>query len=177
MLKDCPASKLYLIGFMGSGKSTVGKRVASLLQWPFLDLDDLIVEREGMEIERIFALKGETYFRDVESQVLKGLSQKKAVVATGGGIVERRENVDYLKSTGFVVFLRMSFDLFLKRLESLKEGRPLLAQDIEDVRKRFELRQPLYESACHCVVDVDGKDVETVAEEVLNCFSQRRRLG
>ncbi len=148
---------------MGSGKSTVGKVLAERLVLPYIDLDEEIERREGITIEEIFESKGEDYFRDVESDVLKSLGCKEAVVATGGGIVERSENVSFMRGTGVVFFLMMPFSLFLKRMELLRDGRPLLKRSFEEIKDLFKRREGLYRKAAHVVVDIEGKSPEEIA--------------
>ena len=95
---------IVLIGFMGTGKSVVGKKLASFLKRDFIDTDAVIVEREKERIPRIFQIKGENYFRDIESQVIQEISNKKrCVIATGGGSVIRKENFKALKKNAIVI--------------------------------------------------------------------------
>jgi len=100
---------IFLTGFMGAGKSTVGRRLAQRLDYRFADLDQLIVAREGRSISEIFATRGEGYFRDCEAAVLAGQAETmRTVFATGGGIVAREENRAVMKRHGTVVYLRSS---------------------------------------------------------------------
>ncbi len=161
---------LYLIGFMGSGKSTVGRLLAELLGTDFVDLDPLVEEKAKKSIEEIFALEGEKRFRELESEVLAEVAGRKAVVATGGGIIQREENIRLMRETGTVVWLRISYREFERRREKLA-GRPLLSSPESKVKKLFEGRTKLYRKASHICVNVDQKTPEEVAQEVLRCLS------
>ena len=94
-------ANLYLLGFMGTGKTSVGRLLSQRLSWKFLDLDDLIEEREGLKIAEIFSQKGEPYFRDLETKILKEVAQKsKLIVACGGGVVLKEENLSLIENSG-----------------------------------------------------------------------------
>lgn len=121
------ASKIFLIGFMGSGKSTTGRRLASLLGWSFIDLDELIENSEGMKIPKIFSDKGEDYFRDLESEALQSLgSVSKVVISTGGGTPCFGGNMDYMLNSGLTIYLKMSPAQLNSRLINAPEERPLI---------------------------------------------------
>lgn len=124
-------SKIFLIGFMGSGKSTAGRRLASQLNWSFIDLDEKIEKMEGMKIADIFSLKGESYFRKVETKALKDLRfEKDTVISTGGGTPCFGDNMDFMLSSGLTIYLRMSPASLKIRLERSPENRPLI-KDID----------------------------------------------
>jgi len=137
---------IYLVGFMGTGKTSVGKELAKKKKWQFVDLDDLIEFREKRAISEIFAQKGEPYFRRVEKQVLKEVARERNfVVACGGGIVIDRANIIAMKEGGVVICLTATVPVILKR--TCKEShRPLLK--VADPRKQiellFKLRSPYY---------------------------------
>jgi shikimate kinase len=119
--------RLYIIGFMGSGKTTVGKKIASMLGWTFIDLDKKIEELEGKTIPEIFAHSGETYFRTLESEVLKGITCNKGiVVSTGGGTPCHGDNIDYMLRTGLTLYLKLSPGQLKSRLVNSKGERPLI---------------------------------------------------
>jgi len=125
------ASKIFLIGFMGSGKSTAGRRLASQLNWSFIDLDEKIEKMEGMKIPDIFSLKGEHYFRVLETNALKGLqSETNTVISTGGGTPCFGDNMDFMLSSGLTIYLKMAPASLRRRLARSSEGRPLL-KDID----------------------------------------------
>lgn len=125
------ASKIFLIGFMGSGKSTAGRKLASQLNWSFIDLDEKIEKMEGMKIPDIFSLKGEPYFRKLETKALKDLkSETDTVISTGGGTPCFSDNMDFMLSSGLTIYLRMTPASLKRRLSRSSEGRPLL-KDID----------------------------------------------
>ncbi len=163
-------SHLYLIGMMGSGKTVTARRLAALLGYEFSDLDDMIEKKSGSTIAQIFSEKGEPFFREEEATILKAVSLPSApskVVATGGGIVLRPENVERMHSTGKVVFLKTSLETLWQRVKQNKE-RPLLAgNDPKQVlAKIFAERAALYEKASDFSVDTDGQKAESVARKI-----------
>ena len=118
---------VYIIGFMGSGKSTAGKKLASLLGWSFIDLDKKIEEHTGKTIPEIFSQHGENYFRNVEAEVLRSLeSQTKTVISTGGGTPCHGDNMDFMLETGLTLYLKLTSDQLKSRLSESKGERPLL---------------------------------------------------
>ncbi|MDD5044404.1 MAG: shikimate kinase [Candidatus Omnitrophica bacterium] len=159
---------IYLVGFMGTGKSVVGKALALKLKTAFLDLDSLIEEKEKRKIVDIFAREGEAYFRKLEKEGLKELSRKQGlVVACGGGIVLDKDNIELMRSSGKMVCLSARPEIILKRVGGHKH-RPLL--NVEDKEKKIkeilDARQPLYALA-HICVDTSDSSVEQVLARVL----------
>ena len=125
------ASKIFLIGFMGSGKSTVGRRLASYLKWSFVDLDEKIEKTEGMKIPVIFSQKGESHFREIESKALRELEpESHIVISTGGGTPCFSNNMEYMLESGLTIYLKMTPSNLKRRLIRSSEGRPLL-KDID----------------------------------------------
>jgi len=162
------ASNVYLIGMMGSGKTVTGKALAGLLDYLFVDLDAEIQVREGRSIPEIFAASGESYFRDVEASVLKQFSKKaRQVIATGGGIVLREENVQCMKETGKVMLLKASAESLWQRVRYSKD-RPLLNKPdpFGALRQILNDREAFYDNACDFSVPTDGKIAEDVASEI-----------
>jgi shikimate kinase len=123
---------IFLIGMPSSGKSTLGKQLAKQLNYEFIDLDTRIEVAEGLKISEIFSLKGEDYFRNIESQQLKKIQKdSQVVVATGGGVPCFFDNMDYIKETGISIFLDVEPEKLIDRVKSSKKNeRPLL--DIEN---------------------------------------------
>lgn len=163
---------LVLIGFMGTGKTAVGRELARRLQWPFLDTDDLISESAGKSITRLFAEDGEAAFRARESRVLEGLAAAepaRRVVATGGGAVLAESNWDALRRLGAVVALTAGIPEILSRVRDAAE-RPLLAGTPEEVAARvgalLEARRGAYARA-DLTVATDGLTPAEVAEKIL----------
>lgn len=116
---------IYLIGMPGSGKSTLGKRLAERLNMPFIDLDHYIEEKSLLYIDEIFQMYGEDKFREIETQCLKEVKDKQAVIATGGGIVMKKENKSYMN--GLVIYIDTPIEVIEKRLKSSYQ-RPLLEE-------------------------------------------------
>ncbi|MEX1000875.1 MAG: shikimate kinase [Crocinitomicaceae bacterium] len=145
---------IYLIGFMGVGKSTLGKKLASRLQLHFVDLDKEIATSEGQSIEAIFQQKGEPYFRELEIRELRKEERNNSVIAVGGGTPCFGDNLSYMKSRGTVVYLQADAGLLCQRLLVSKSERPLIQQfknDPEKLRefidKKLEERRPFYEAS------------------------------
>ncbi len=163
---------LFLIGPMGAGKSAVGRQLARLLHLDFLDSDDEIEARTGVDIAFIFEKEGEEGFRKREVKVIDELSQKSGVVlATGGGVVMNPDSRNRLGARGFVVYLRTSVKQQLERTQRGRE-RPMLGSgDREKVlRELTETRDPLYHEIADLVVDTDGRRVQKVAKEIYDAL-------
>jgi shikimate kinase len=152
--------KIYLIGMPGSGKSTVGKKLASKLNYSFLDFDGEIERKEGATIEAIFSLKGEPYFRQIEAQILSKVSerQKSLVVATGGGTPCYYNGLELMNSTGVTVFINVSPDVLIQRLKS-DTSRPLLKAGVEqNIKKLFGDRIGVYKNA---LIKMEADNIST----------------
>lgn len=161
-------NNIYLVGFMGTGKTAAGRELAKRLKWQFMDLDDLIELTEKRTIRDIFAQQGEAYFRRLEKRVLSQVSrEKKFVVACGGGIVIDEDNVRAMKETGTVVCLAATSDVILKRTAG-HIHRPLL--NIPDPGKQIELllklRAPYYARADK-TIDTSRLSVKQVVERIM----------
>ena len=162
--------QVFLIGPMGVGKTTIGKKVAKKLDLEFKDTDKLIIAEHG-PINEIFSEHGEHYFRTLETDTLSGLSDAEAVIATGGGVVLSDANRDFLRGRS-VIYLSTAGKQMRTRLLSSKK-RPLLKNGYEDWVRIYEERKPLYESVCTEEVSVDGKPLSAVAED---CAEIYRRI-
>lgn len=159
---------LFLIGPMGSGKSAVGRQLARLLRLDFIDSDDEIESRTGVDISFIFEKEGEAGFRKREAVVIDELSSRTGVVlATGGGAVIDPANRSVLGARGYVVYLRTSVDQQVARTRKGRE-RPLLenADPQETLERLMVEREPLYLEIADLVVDTDGRKVREVAKEI-----------
>lgn len=123
---------IYLAGFMGSGKSTIGPILANTLAWGFADLDKVIEESEKLKVRQIFEQKGEEYFRKIETKTLRELSiRKNCVISLGGGTITFQHNIDVMKETGVIVLLTASTESIYKRLR-FKTDRPMFKTDNEE---------------------------------------------
>ncbi len=166
---SAPHRNIVLIGFMGSGKSSIGKRVAAQLGFQFVDTDALLVAREGREIAAIFAQDGETRFRELETGVLESLGgNTRCVISTGGGVVVRPENRALLRTLGFTVWLTASEDVIFERV-SRNSKRPLLhtANPRETVTQLLAARRPWYEEAAQFTVDSTALSHGAAAEMIV----------
>lgn len=156
---------IVLIGFMGTGKSTVGKRLAQLLAWDFIDTDCEIGEVTSLSVSEIFRRYGETRFRSEESIVVARISQQEQlVIATGGGTVLNPLNWRALAQNGIVVALHASLDAILDRIGH-KNDRPLLKGPREVIEKLWQERQKVYEQA-DFIVDTSQKSIDEVVSEI-----------
>ena len=159
---------ITLTGFMGSGKTTVGKVLADFLGCPFMDLDDLIVKKAGKSIPEIFAEDGEPAFRQLEARLLRQTVEKytenTVVLALGGGAVTAPASAALLREKTVCIYLRASLETLLQRLEGETAGRPLADASLAD---RLAAREPLYEQTAHVIIDTDGLSPDEVADEII----------
>lgn len=168
-----PLRSIVLIGFMGSGKSSVGRRLAQSLGWPRFDTDEMVAEELGMTIPAIFAQLGEGRFRDAESAALAAIDPAaSAVVVTGGGIVLRPTNVSRLRELGTVVWLTAEFEVLRERL-SRRQNRPLLQtpEPAATIAKLLAERQKFYKEAADLTVETSHLSHAQVAEAVRDAIA------
>jgi len=162
---------IVLVGFMGTGKTTVGTALVRKLGLAFVDMDHLIEQRQGKPISRIFAEQGEPFFRALERQLVAELAGRTGlVIGTGGGIVLNAENVSYFSRTGLVVCLMATPEAILKRLENDTQ-RPLLAggDKMQKITGLLDKRRPLYEAIPHRI-DTSELTVEQVADRIITLY-------
>ena len=159
---------ITLTGFMGSGKTTVGKVLADFLGCPFLDLDEIIVQKAGKSIPEIFAQDGEPAFRELEARLLRQTVMKyaagTAVLALGGGAILAPASATLLREKTVCIYLRATLDTLLARLAGETAGRPL-ADDA--LAERLAAREPIYEETAHVTIDTDGLSPDEVADEII----------
>lgn len=165
---------IVLVGLSGSGKSTLGNILSSLSGYALVDTDAIIVKLQNRSINNIFEKNGEEFFRTLETQVSKEISAfVKQIISTGGGIVLKEKNLEYLKQNGVVFYLKTSVNTLLKRLEG-DNTRPLLKTD--DVKKKLEnmleIRGKLYEKA-DVTIETDKLTPEETAKEILRIYNER----
>jgi shikimate kinase len=159
--------RVFLLGFMGAGKTYWGKQLAEHLQLPFFDLDEVVTEREGMSVSDIFAAKGEDSFRQMEKDTLRELvkEQEKFVISCGGGTPCFHDNIGFMNESGTTIWLNPSVDVMVERLKRKRGKRPLL-KDLSDeellafVEKKLMVRLPVYQQA-QVVIESDDLTLET----------------
>jgi len=172
--KKIQAKKLFsynimLIGFMGSGKTTVSDYLGYMLAMEEIEMDALIVKKEGMPITDIFAKYGEEYFRNCESNTLIELQSKQnAVISCGGGVVLRDENVGHMRKNGRIVLLTATPETIYERVKDSTE-RPLLNDNmnLEFIAELMDKRRPKYQAAADITIATDGKTIQEVCEELV----------
>jgi shikimate kinase len=168
MVEDKLSKNIYLIGFMGAGKTSVGRILAEKLRLEFCDLDDLIESECGKTISRIFSEHGEAFFRDLETEKLRSVSKNSGqIVATGGGIVLRQSNWKIMKDGGLTVYLKASTDVLWNRIKD-DTSRPLLQVEkpFEKVRELHSMRMLIYEKA-DLMIDTENRSPENVADYII----------
>jgi 3-dehydroquinate synthase len=170
--------KIVLTGFMGTGKTSVGMALSRMLGWLFVDTDALIEAREGMAISAIFKEKGEDYFREVERAVVRDVSQKKdVVIATGGGIIKDKSNVNNLGRRGVIIWLKTDPEIILRRIMAEGGKRPLLnvAEPLNEINRLLSEREALYAQA-DAAVDTSYITPSEAAEEIIDmlCLDAER---
>jgi shikimate kinase len=164
-------SNIILIGFMGSGKTTIGKDIASRKNMKFIDMDLEIEKIEKKSINEIFSESGEKYFREVESKLFEKLCmQENIVISTGGGIVECNYNIETLKRQQCVIWLDANTDTIVKHIKNEINKRPKL-NEVKDLKKSItellKKRYNKYYESANIRIDVNDKNVDQVASEIL----------
>lgn len=164
---------IILIGFMGSGKSSVGKLLAKELNFEFIDTDEEIEKANNLKISKLFKDFGEEYFRELETSYLKKLlhHKKYSILSTGGGLPLRECNVKILREFGVVVYLKATKDTIVNRVRD-DNSRPLLA--IDDLEERVERllrsRESCYTAAAHLEINTDDKSFSAIISEILEQY-------
>lgn len=156
--------QIFLIGMMGSGKTTIAKAVCKYVKTPFIDLDQMIQTNTDKKISEIFASSGEAVFRKLETDALKQLDTVDAIVATGGGVVEVEENRTFLQNH-ITIFLAGHEQMLWQRIQG-DENRPL-AQSKEVFQERYTRRQPLYVACAKYTIDTNDKSINDIVAEIL----------
>lgn len=160
---------IFLIGFMGAGKSTIARTLQRKLGFPLVEMDERIVQEQGMSINDIFAQYGEAHFRDIESQLVVDLGkQEPSIVSCGGGVVVRPENTQNMKKSGRIVLLKASPETIFERVKNSTD-RPILNghMNVEYIAELMEKRRALYEEAADITIQTDGKTREQICEEII----------
>lgn len=158
--------KVYLVGFMGAGKTSVGRALAKRLDWRFVDIDEQIEQRERLTVAEIFQRHGEPYFRGLERAVLTGhVALRHAVVATGGGTFVDPQNRAIIKADGASVWLNVPLELVIARIP--QDGRRPLAADRANLERLFHARRAAYEQA-HLHLDAGRAPVESLVDQLVD---------
>jgi len=161
-------NNVALIGFMGSGKTTIGKILADKLNYSFADSDQVIEEKQGMAISDIFKRFGEGYFRQLEEETIRDLLENnRIVISTGGGSVMNQALFEYMKSNAWVVHLNASIDTLWNRLKNCT-NRPMLyhKQPRRRMEELYKKRYPIYQKA-HYSIQTDGKTPMDIVSEII----------
>ncbi len=170
---------IILIGYRGSGKSTVGIRLAARLKMRFVDIDDLIEERQEVPISDIVKFQGWGHFRNLEASIIKEISNgDHLIIAPGGGAVLDTDNLKALKKNGFIIWLKADKQTLLKRLNQdsgTNTRRPPLTSKgtSEELKEVLSLREPIYERVSEIQIDTSMRDVETVVENILTILKDK----
>jgi len=160
-----------MMGYMGAGKSTVGKALSRKLKLNYIDTDEMIVKQMNLSISEIFDQYGEEYFRNLETELIKKLSEEvdNSVISLGGGLAVKEENHQYIKNAGKVVYLRVKPETVFNRLKG-DTTRPLLQGSTEEVMNKIKdmisKRGPIYEKLSDVTVDVDDLNVSKIVNLV-----------
>jgi shikimate kinase len=172
-------SSVALIGFMGTGKTAVGKLLAQGLGKEFIEMDTLIEKKTGKSIPEIFRQDGEMAFRELEIEVTKDIAERKnAVIACGGGIVLNAINVERLRRESVIVCLTASPSAILKRTAADKTGRPLLvvADRLRQIKELLKFRRPFYERAADIMLNTSRLKPEAVAGMIIEKVSEHESI-
>ena len=164
-------TNIALIGFMGTGKTAVGKVLAEKLGRSFVELDLLIEQKVGKAISEVFQQEGEIAFRELELEVTREVSKSRdLVIACGGGIVLNKINVDRLKENAIIVYLTASPGVILKRVANEEGQRPLLEVDnpVLTIREMLRFRKPFYERAADIIINTSRLDINSAAEQIIS---------
>ena len=166
---------IFLIGFMGCGKTTVGKLLAAKLGIRYVDSDECIVQSEGMTVPEIFEQKGEPYFREVEEQTVKGLCEKPEVIACGGGAMLRDSTAQYASANGTVIFLDVPFNICYERICG-DPNRPIVtASSRDELLARYNARYPVYCRNSDVQIDCGAGSPLDCTEKILESIKYKEQ--
>lgn len=165
---------IVLIGLMGCGKTTVAAILSNKLNKKLFDTDSLIIQDQNKSINSIFAEKGEACFRDIETKIVNQVSKEsKSIISTGGGVVEKLENIDLLKKNGIVFYLKTAPETLYERLQH-QSDRPLLKTEnpLETLKELLIKRENKYNLADY-IIETDGKNPFTIAGEIIDIYEKQ----
>ncbi|MGE7090750.1 shikimate kinase [Lysinibacillus sp. NPDC048646] len=167
--------KIYLVGFMGCGKSALGRRLSYLLKLPYYDMDHEIVRQQGMTIPQIFEKYGEARFREIETEFLKNFRDEACIISTGGGVAVNKENRKIMRCSGLVFFLDATFEDIYKRIQH-DQNRPLVQSSTkEELEELYHYRRKFYREAGHIQVLTAGRTIRNILEYLV--FQVKRLKG
>lgn len=165
---------VFLCGFMGCGKTTAGRIAAKKLGVAYEDTDELIVKKEGMTIPRIFAEKGEPYFRNTEAEIVKALCGKNIVVSCGGGAMLNPDTARAAKESGIVIFINTPFEFCYERIKD-DPNRPIAAGSaMDELLERFNSRYAVYSENSSVMIDGTGSPIE-IAERIAEAVKRGKK--
>lgn len=159
---------IILTGFMGTGKTEVGRELSNMLGWKLIDVDDEIVKSKKMSINDLFSQLGEPVFRDIEADMIRSVAaNKNTIISTGGGAVLRQENMDALRENGIIVHLTATPETILKRT-GISDERPLLRAEnpLEKIKELLDFRKPFYEGA-DIVIETEDRTPRQIAGDII----------
>ncbi len=171
-----PEQNIFMIGFMGSGKSSVSLQLADMTGVPKAEMDQILTDREDMTIAEIFANKGEPYFREQETELLREFGTTgPQIISCGGGVVMKEENVEIMRKSGTIVCLAATPDVIYERVKDSRE-RPLLNgnMNVEYIAELMEARKPFYEKAADITIETSHMRIDKVAEAILEAIAARQ---
>lgn len=158
--------KIYLVGFMGCGKSAIGRRVSMHLKIPFYDMDKEIVRKTGMSIPQIFETYGEEEFRKMETDFLKTFRDEYCIIATGGGVAMKEENRKIMRDTGLVIYLNAPFRDIWNRI-STDKNRPIVQRSTRlEIEQLYYSRRPHYIKAAHLRVNTEKRSLRQITNYI-----------
>ncbi len=161
---------IFLCGFMGCGKSTIGKKLAAVTDRNFIDMDEYIENKAGLSIPEIFSEKGEEHFRELETKAVKALGKTNAVIACGGGAMLKKINADEAKKNGKVIYLELPFEICYERIRD-DRNRPIVMNNTKDtLREIYNNRISLYENNSDIKINADSTP-QSIAEEIKKLIS------
>lgn len=167
---------IYLIGFMGTGKSTISKKLAQKLNLHTIEMDAEIERRNSMKISEMFEKHGEPYFRDLETQLLEEIAQTEpCIISCGGGAVLRPENVALMKASGLIVLLDAKPETIYDRVKGSTE-RPILNNNmsVEFIGELMAKREAVYRQSCDAAVATDDRSPMEIADEILKIYNMEK---
>jgi shikimate kinase len=175
-------NNIFLIGYRCTGKSSVGKRLAGRLDWPFIDTDTLLVKEAGLSIKEIVAKNGWEVFRSMESAIMKRVcTPDRRVVATGGGVILDPENVNRMKKSGSSIWLQATSETIKKRMirdSGTDASRPALTSkdSIAEIEESLNERNPLYRHAADFCVETDGHGIKEICDTIITILSRSQLI-